>query len=89
VYKNKTADLVREKEKEKPGDFSVIREYVSGAKYKESFYVTGDTESSVWSCGQVMGLINDIPSCQELIERMVQEAYTIISSKLPQHLSKL
>jgi nitronate monooxygenase len=89
VYKNKTADLVREKEKEKPGDFSVIREYVSGAKYKESFYVTGDIESSVWSCGQVMGLIKDIPSCQELIERMVLEAYTIISSKLPLHLSKL
>jgi len=88
VYKNKTAELVKQKEQEKPGDFSIIRPYVSGALYKESFYTTGDIQSSVWSCGQVMGLIHDIPTCQELVERMVQEAIEIIS-KLPNCISKL
>jgi len=89
VYKNKTSEIVKQKEMEKPGDFGVLREYVSGAKYKESFYVTGDTQSSVWSAGQVMGLINDIPTCQQLIERMVEEAVNVIQSQLPPMVAKL
>ena len=32
---------------------------------------TGDTENSVWSCGPVMALIDDTPTCKELIDRMV------------------
>jgi len=88
VFKNKTAELVRQKEKEKPGDFSNIKEYVAGIRYKDSFTVTGDNQSSCWSAGQVMGLINDIPTCQELLERMVQEAIDIIHSKLPSFISK-
>jgi nitronate monooxygenase len=89
VYKNKTAEIVRQKEIDKPGDFGVIREYVSGSLYKESFYVTGDTQSSVWSCGIVMGLINDIPTCQQLIERMVNEAIDVIKNQLQPLVSKL
>uniref|UniRef100_A0A6B2L9D4 Uncharacterized protein n=1 Tax=Arcella intermedia TaxID=1963864 RepID=A0A6B2L9D4_9EUKA len=82
VYKNKTALKVQALEKEKPGDFSIIRPYVSGALYKDSFYNTGDTESSVWSAGIVMGLIEDVPTCKELIERMVSEASDIITNRL-------
>jgi len=82
VYKNKTALKVQALEKEKPGDFSIIRPYVSGALYKDSFYNTGDTESSVWSAGIVMGLIDDIPTCKELIEGMVSEAADIITNRL-------
>jgi len=89
VYKNKTSELVRQKEKEKPGDFSNIKEFVAGIRYKDSFLVTGDNQSSCWSAGQVMGLITDIPTCQELLERMVQEAIDIIHSKLPTFISKL
>jgi nitronate monooxygenase len=82
VYKNKTAEIVKNIEKEKPGDFQALRPYVSGTLYKDSFYKTGDTQSSVWSCGIVMGLINDIPTCQELMDRIVAEAVDVIS-KLP------
>jgi len=89
VYKNKTSELVRKIESERPGDFSAIKEYVSGTLYKDSFHVTGDTQSSVWSAGIVMGLINDIPTCQQLIERMVNEAVEIIQNKLPTLISKL
>ena len=35
---------------------------------------------AVWSCGPVMALIDDIPTCDELIRRMVDEAVGIIDS---------
>jgi nitronate monooxygenase len=45
-------------------------------------YETGDLDHGVWSAGMVQGLIHDIPSCKELIERFVSEARTIIQKRL-------
>ena len=42
----------------------------------------GDMEAGVWSCGMVAGLIDDVPSCQELIERIMSEADTLINQRL-------
>lgn len=42
----------------------------------------GKTDSGVWSCGMVAGLINDIPSCQELVAKIVAEAEAIIKERL-------
>ena len=53
VYKNKTAETVRAIEKEKPGNIAAIYKYVRGENYRKSFQETGDTESSVWSCGML------------------------------------
>jgi len=78
VYKNAQATKVRDAEAVSPGDFGAIRPYVSGSMYKDSFQTTGDTQSSVWSAGVVMGLIEDVPSCAELLERMVAEAEAVI-----------
>ncbi|GMH80567.1 hypothetical protein TL16_g08600 [Triparma laevis f. inornata] len=74
VFKNDTAIKVRELETEFPGDFSKIHEYVKGENYRKSFQETGDVNSSIWSCGEVMSLIDDCPSCEDLIEGMVKEA---------------
>jgi hypothetical protein len=41
--------------------------------YRKSFQETGDTTDSCWSAGTVMGLIHDVPSCQELLDRMMRE----------------
>jgi NAD(P)H-dependent flavin oxidoreductase YrpB (nitropropane dioxygenase family) len=82
VYKNAASLKVREIEKEKPGDIMAIRHLVSGENYRKSFQETGETENSVWSCGAVMGLIEDVPTCKELLESMVAEAESIISSRL-------
>mmetsp|Transcript_19331 Transcript_19331/g.32376 ORF Transcript_19331/g.32376 Transcript_19331/m.32376 type:complete len:325 (+) Transcript_19331:5468-6442(+) len=78
VYKNETALKVRELEAEFPGDFQKIRPYVLGENYRKSFQDTGDISSSCWSCGICMGLIHDIPTCKVLLERMVNEAETVI-----------
>ena len=42
----------------------------------------GDMDAGAWSCGMVVGLIHDIPTCQELIERTMTEATQIIRGRL-------
>jgi NAD(P)H-dependent flavin oxidoreductase YrpB (nitropropane dioxygenase family) len=86
VYKNKQALEVLRIESENPGSFEAIRHLMKGDLYKRSFD-SGDVEGSIWSCGAVMGLIDDIPSCKELIDSMVNEAEAIISARLLSMLS--
>jgi nitronate monooxygenase len=45
-------------------------------------YETGDPEFGIWSAGMVQGLIHDIPTCAELVSRIVREAEAIISARL-------
>jgi nitronate monooxygenase len=42
----------------------------------------GDMEAGAWSCGMVAGLIHDVPSCQELVDRIMGEAEAIITQRL-------
>lgn len=42
----------------------------------------GEMDAGAWSCGMVAGLIHDIPSCQELIDRIMAEAEAIIRQRL-------
>ncbi len=42
----------------------------------------GDMEAGAWSCGMVAGLIHDVPSCAELIERIMCEADALITQQL-------
>jgi nitronate monooxygenase len=43
----------------------------------------GDVDASAWSCGMVAGLIHDVPSCKELIDRIMGEAESLITQRLP------
>eukprot|EP00729_Bicosta_minor_P012920 gene12920-13083_t len=82
VFKNAQAMKVREIEAENPGDFGAIWPYVKGELYRQSFQETGDPESSVWSCGQSIGLIDDVITCKELVTGIVDEAAAIIQHNL-------
>jgi nitronate monooxygenase len=42
----------------------------------------GEMDAGAWSCGMVVGLIHDIPTCKELIERIMTEAEAIIRGRL-------
>jgi nitronate monooxygenase len=42
----------------------------------------GEMDAGAWSCGMVAGLIHDVPTCKELIDRIMAEATTIISKRL-------
>ena len=39
-------------------------------------------DAGAWSCGMVVGLIRDVPTCQELIDRTMAEARRIIRERL-------
>jgi hypothetical protein len=47
----------------------------------------GDMDADAWSCGMVAGLIHDIPTCKELIDRIMSEAEEIITQSLGGFLS--
>ncbi len=46
----------------------------------KTFIDTGDQESGVLPIGQVIGLINDLPTCKEVIDRTIAEAQEVIES---------
>ena len=39
-------------------------------------------DAGAWSCGMVAGLINDIPTVQELIDRIMSQAEDIITKRM-------
>jgi len=44
----------------------------------------GELDAGAWSCGMVAGLIHDVPTCKDLIERTIREAEAIIRGRLAQ-----
>ena len=72
--------LVIEKEKGADLKFADIIEQVAGVYPR--IMMEGDMEAGAWSCGMVAGLINDIPTCKELIDRIMREAEQIIRVRL-------
>eukprot|EP00041_Stephanoeca_diplocostata_P010302 m.163489 g.163489 ORF g.163489 m.163489 type:complete len:381 (+) comp18103_c0_seq7:142-1284(+) len=79
VFDNEQAQTVRRIEASTPGDFSSISQLVQGALYHKSFHETGNVQDSVWSCGTVMGLIDDEPTCAELVTRIMDECRQAIA----------
>lgn len=64
------------------GDFSSVRDLVAG-KRGRTVYETGDTEAGIWWAGLAQALVDDIPTCAELIERIVTEAENTMLHRLP------
>jgi NADH:quinone reductase (non-electrogenic) len=80
VFGNSVAKRAIEMEREGKG-IAEIGPVVAGAKGR-AVYETGDLEHGIWSAGTSMGLIHDIPTCKELVERIVGEAEAIIKGRL-------
>jgi len=81
VFKNSVAKEVVEIEKRPGSKFEDVRELVSGARGRK-VYELGDPEYGIWSAGPAVGLINDIPTCEDLLSRMEKEAEEIVTSRL-------
>ena len=60
--------------------FEYIIDEVAGVYPK--VMMDGEPEAGAWSCGMVAGLVSDIPTVKELIDRIMSEAEDIIASKL-------
>lgn len=81
VLNNDTVTKVLEIEAKGNTKIEDIAPYVSGMAGKKMFE-EGDMSSAVMSAGQIIGLIRDIPTVQELFDRIIGEAEQIISERL-------
>ena len=81
VAKNSVSDKVVEILARPESVFADIQPLVSGAKGREGLE-NGDIDHGIIWAGQVQGLIHDIPSCEELVTRIVSEAEGIIKQRL-------
>ena len=82
VLNNAAVERIVEKEKAL-GDkltFADIIDEVAGVYPR--IMQNGEMDLGAWSCGMVAGLIHDIPSCEDLIERIMKQAEDIIRARL-------
>jgi nitronate monooxygenase len=80
VFKNKVAEEVIEIES-KGGTIQDVAHLVSGKRGRAAMN-DGDLDGGIWSAGMVTGLIHDIPTCQELVARIVAEAEDLIAKRI-------
>ncbi|KAJ5947896.1 Aldolase-type TIM barrel [Penicillium verhagenii] len=73
-----TKDALKVEQESTTGEFSEIAPYVSGKRGREVF-INGDKDYGVWTAGQVIGLIHDIPTCAVLLDRIEKEALEAMS----------
>jgi NAD(P)H-dependent flavin oxidoreductase YrpB (nitropropane dioxygenase family) len=78
ALKNRLAKTVLESEARGAGPEEIFP-LLSGQRAKEA-WITGDIDNAAFMIGQSVGLIHDVPTCQELLERMVGEAREILRS---------
>jgi len=83
VLKNKGVERIIEIEREKGSALTIddIKEQVGGLYPRIMQH--GDVDAGAWSCGMVVGLVNDIPTVAELIDRIMSEAERLIRVRLP------
>jgi NAD(P)H-dependent flavin oxidoreductase YrpB (nitropropane dioxygenase family) len=78
LFKNKVSEEALKVEREsKTGEFAEVAPFVSGKRGREVF-LNGDIDYGVWTAGQVIGLIHDIPTCTDLLQRIEREAVEAI-----------
>ena len=82
VLNNPAVERLLEKERTLGADlkFEDIIDEVAGVYPK--VMIEGKHDEGAWSCGMVAGLIHDVPSVQELIDRIMSEADSIIHTRL-------
>ncbi|MCC7393363.1 MAG: nitronate monooxygenase [Sphingomonadaceae bacterium] len=61
--------------------FTDVADLVKGVRGREGLN-SGDTDHGIWSAGMVQGLINDIPTCQILIDRIIADAEAIFDARI-------
>ncbi|HEX2813942.1 MAG TPA: nitronate monooxygenase family protein [Sphingopyxis sp.] len=81
VGKSEVSEEVVRRLAQPDAKFADVQELVAGTAGRE-LLKTGDLSKGVFWAGMVQGLIHDIPTCQELIDRIIAEAEAIIDRRL-------
>jgi NADH:quinone reductase (non-electrogenic) len=82
VLNNAGVDRILEIERTKGADLQISDIYEQVAGIYPKVMTEGDMDAGAWSCGMVAGLIRDVPTCKELIDRIMAEADALISGRL-------
>ena len=80
VWRNGLSAQVLELEKAGAG-IEQIGPLVAGSKGR-AVYENGDAQAGIWTVGMIQGLIDDVPTCAELVTRIVEQAHALISKRL-------
>jgi NAD(P)H-dependent flavin oxidoreductase YrpB (nitropropane dioxygenase family) len=81
VARTTVSDEVERISAQPDATFEQIAHLVKGARGREALE-TGNVDAGLVWAGQVQGLIHDVPTCRELIRRIVEEAEMIIRDRL-------
>jgi len=81
VGRSPVSEEVARRLSEPGAKFEDVRELVSGKAGKE-LLETGDLSQGVFWAGMVQGLIHDIPTCAELVSRIIREAEEVMDRRL-------
>ncbi|MGB2178296.1 MAG: NAD(P)H-dependent flavin oxidoreductase [Hyphomonas sp.] len=81
VMKNAVSDEVVAIERKGGAKFEDVQHLVAGVRGRKAM-AEGDTDGGIWSAGMIQGLIHDIPTVEELIDRIVADAEKIIRERL-------
>jgi nitronate monooxygenase len=83
VFRNRTASEAAaiEKDKGKDVQFGDLAHLVAGTRGREAERL-GDKDGGIWSAGNAVGLVNDIPTVQQLMDRFIGEAVETIEKRL-------
>jgi nitronate monooxygenase len=81
IFRNTVAEQVLDLERLEGTTFADLKPLVSGERGRR-IYETGDTEDGTFPAGLAIGLIHDIPTCEELVTRMIAQARDLIHQRL-------
>lgn len=83
VARNSVSDAIVAAERQPGATFADVAELASGARGRREVLAGGDMEGGLWWASQAQGLIHDVPTCRELVTRMVSEAEVLMGKQLP------
>lgn len=87
VAKNAVSQEIIEISSKPDAKFEDIAHLASGARGRTSVMEGGDVDGGVWSAGQAQGLINDIPTVNELVSTIVRDGEKIVNERLAKMLA--
>ena len=82
VAKNAISEEVVRIQQDASKTIDDVRELVAGVRGRANVLGAGDTDGGIWTVGQSQGLIHDIPTCKDLVSRIMAQAESIIHQRL-------
>ncbi|MCT1514846.1 MULTISPECIES: NAD(P)H-dependent flavin oxidoreductase [Dietzia] len=83
VARNQISEQIAEISKRPGATFADVAELAAGARGRSRVLQAGDMEDGMWWAGQTQGLIDSVDTCESVVEQIMADAESIITSRLP------